>query len=173
MFTRILAVIGGLSGAATLSQYPEFAQQYTQRLAGQVQALSVVVGDFEASADRSGLTRDAALAQMTGTPFLADRGQDMTRAITRYEGLRTDYARLTTATPFEKMLMPHRLGDGETLRGTWGDYEPAVPLTAAGAVSAAAGYLAGWVAIALTVWVMTAPFRRRRKRATADHGPTP
>ncbi|MCR9068461.1 MAG: DUF2937 family protein [Rhodobacteraceae bacterium] len=161
MLTRILAIVGGLSGAAGLSQYPEFAQQYTQRLAGQVQALEVVVTDFDATAERSGLSRDEALAEMTGTQFLADRGEDMARTITRYEGLQSDYALLTAASPFEKMLMPHRLADGETFRGTWGDYEPAVPLTPAGAASAAVGYVAGWSIIAMLIWVLTAPFRGR------------
>ncbi|MBU0778826.1 MAG: DUF2937 family protein, partial [Alphaproteobacteria bacterium] len=33
---RALALIGGLAGGAALSQYPEFSQQYLQRLAGQV-----------------------------------------------------------------------------------------------------------------------------------------
>ena len=55
---KILAVAGGLAGAAGLSQYPEFSQQYTQRLAGQVDALGLVVADFEASA----------LRQSGGTP---------------------------------------------------------------------------------------------------------
>ena len=54
---KFLAIAGGLAGAAGLSQYPEFSQQYTQRLGGQVDALSEVVADFEASAMRSGLTR--------------------------------------------------------------------------------------------------------------------
>ncbi len=161
MIGRVLAMIGGLSGAAGLSQYPEFSQQYTQRLAGQVQALEVVVSDFETTAARSGLSREAALAELTGTAFLAERGQDMARTIDRYEGLQADYDRLTSASPFEKMLMPHRLADGETFRGTWGDYEPAVPLTTAGAVSTIAGFFGGWLVIALLLWAVTAPFRRR------------
>ena len=51
---KFLAIAGGLAGAAGLSQYPEFSQQYTQRLGGQVDALSEVVADFEASAMRCG-----------------------------------------------------------------------------------------------------------------------
>jgi len=162
MIGRALAMVGGLTGAAGLSQYPEFAQQYTQRLAGQVEALEVVVEDFETTAERSGLTRDEALAEMTGTTFLADRGRDMERTITRYEGLQSDYTMLTEASAFEKMMMPHRLADGETFRGTWGDYEPAVPLTAAGAASAGVGFFAGWLLVGVLIWILTLPFRRRQ-----------
>lgn len=170
MIGRALAVIGGLTGAAGLSQYPEFAQQYTQRLAGHLSALETVVGDFDATAERAGMDRDAALAEMTGTTFLAERGRDMRRTINRFEGLRSDYVLLTQATPFERMLMPHRLGDAETFRGTLDDYEPAVPLTTAGAVSAAVGFFGGWAAIAAVLWLLAAPFRARRARkfATAD-----
>jgi hypothetical protein len=162
MLARALAMVGGLAGAAGLSQYPEFAQQYTQRLAGQVQALEVVVEDFDATAERSGLSRDAALAEMTGTTFLADRGADMGRTITRYEGLQADYTRLTEASSFQKILMPHRLADGETFRGTLGDYKPAVPLTVAGAVTTGLGFLGGWLIIGMLIWAVTAPFRRNK-----------
>lgn len=40
MIGRVLALAGGLSGAVGLSQFPEFSQQYLQRLAGQVDALN-------------------------------------------------------------------------------------------------------------------------------------
>lgn len=163
MIGRALALIGGIAGAGTLSQYPEFAQQYTQRLAGQIQALETVVADFDATAERSGLTRESALAQMTGTTFLADRGADLRRTIDRYTGLQADYALLNSATAVEKILMPHRLTDAATFRGTWVDYEPALPLTTAGAVSSGVGFLGGWLAVGGALWLVTAPFRMMRR----------
>ena len=36
MILRVLAVAAGLAGAGTLSQFPEFSQQYVQRLGGAV-----------------------------------------------------------------------------------------------------------------------------------------
>lgn len=165
MIGRVLAFAGGLAGAAGLSQYPEFAQQYTQRLAGQVAALETVVSDFDQSAAAAGYTREEALEQLTGTPFLDARRADMRRAFVRYEALSADYALLTAASPFEKMLMPHRLGDAETFRGTLGDYELAMPLTTAGVASAGTGFIAGWGVIAGLLRVLTWPFRRRRRPA--------
>ncbi|MEL7345872.1 MAG: DUF2937 family protein, partial [Pseudomonadota bacterium] len=82
---RILALAGGLAGAAGMSQFPEYSQQYTQRLAGAVDELSTVVADFDASALASGLTRQEALAQLSGTEFLDRRQADMTRTLTRYD----------------------------------------------------------------------------------------
>ena len=43
-------MIGGLTGAAGLSQLPEFSQQYLQRLAGQVDELTRQVVEFDQTA---------------------------------------------------------------------------------------------------------------------------
>lgn len=145
---KIFALAGGVMGAATLSQYPEFAQQYTQRLAGQVDALTIVVNDFEASAMRSGLTRTQAFEQMTGTPFLADRQADMRRTFTRHAVLSDNLLRLRAATPLARLTMPQRLLDTETFSRTWDDFAPAVPLSIAGIAAAGGGGVIGWATFA-------------------------
>ena len=55
MIIKTLTLVGGMFGAATLSQFPEFTQQYMQRLGGQVDALSVVIQDFDPSAQKAQL----------------------------------------------------------------------------------------------------------------------
>ncbi len=158
---RILAVIGGVSGAAGLSQFPEFSQQYLQRLAGKVDALSAVVADFDASAARSELTRDAALLQLTGTTFLTDRQSDMRRTIASHDRLSADLNTLRAATPLARLTMPQRLGDPEILVAAWSDFRPAIPATLDGAVSAGVGYVAGWGLMAGLWALLRWPFRRR------------
>jgi len=158
---RIVAMIGGVSGAAGLSQFPEFSQQYLQRLAGKVDALSAVVADFDASANRNGLTREAALSELAGTDFLTDRQADMRRNFADHDRLATDLDRLRKATPLERLTMPQRLGDRETLTSAWADFRPAIPATLDGAVSAAVGYVAGWGLLAGLWALLHWPFRRR------------
>jgi len=158
---RIMAVIGGVSGAAGMSQFPEFSQQYLQRLAGKVDALTAVVADFDASAARNGLTREVALAELTGTAFLADRQIDTRRSMSDLDRLSADLDQLRNATPLERLTMPQRLGDPETLAAVWSDFRPAIPATLDGAVSAGVGYMAGWGLFA-GLWSLLAwPFRRR------------
>ncbi|WP_254684706.1 DUF2937 family protein [Sulfitobacter sp. JL08] len=109
MITRTLVLAGGVASAATLSQFPEYAQQYTQRLGGAVDALGQVVADFDASAAAEGLTREQALAQMTGTAFVERRRDDMQRSFARHARLkrrsgstgcrRAVYARLSRYAP--------------------------------------------------------------------------
>ena len=158
---RILAMIGGVSGAAGLSQFPEFSQQYLQRLAGKVDALSAVVADFDESATRNGLTRDAALRELSGTEFLADRQDDMRRNFIDHQRLASDLDRLREATPLERLTMPQRLGDAETLAAAWADFRPAIPATLDGAVSAGVGYVAGWALLGGLWSLLSWPFRRR------------
>lgn len=159
---RILALAGGVAGAAGLSQFPEFSQQYLQRLAGQADALQAVVADFDRSAARNLLTRDQALAEMQGTPFLEDRRTDLTATFARAERVASDLALLRAATPLERLAMPQRPGDAETLAATWADFRPAVPVTVDGAITAGIGFVGGWGGVAGLLALLMWPFRRRR-----------
>lgn len=142
-----LAVCGLL--AAALSQFPAFSDQYVQRLGGQVDALTRVVQDFDASATRAGLSRQEALAELSGTAFRDAHGQDMARAFLRLDRARADLQMLRLAGPLERMALPHRLRDPETLTATWGDFRPAVPLTRAGLIAALIGFMIGWLVTGL------------------------
>lgn len=154
-------MIGGVSGAAGLSQFPEFSQQYLQRLAGKVDALQAVVADFDASAARNDLSREAALAELAGTAFLGDRQADMRRNFADHLRLSADLDRLRGATPLARLAMPQRMGDPETLAAAWADFRPAIPATLDGAVSAGVGYVAGWSLLAGLWALLRWPFRRR------------
>ncbi|WP_226341123.1 DUF2937 family protein [Gemmobacter serpentinus] len=157
---RILALAGGIAGGASLSQFPEFSQQYLQRLAGQVDSLALVVADFDRSATRNLLTRDEALAQMTGTAFLDDRRADLTATFARFARLEGNLADLRAASPLQRMTMPHKLGDAETLAATWADFRPAVPVTFDGLISAGIGFLGGWLVASGLLSLLAWPFRR-------------
>lgn len=159
---RVLCLVGGLAGAAGLSQYPEFSQQYMQRLAGQVDALTVVSKDFDASALAAGLGREEALEQLTGTPFLDARQLDMRRTFARHARLSENLMILREATALERILLPHRMADTETMQAVWADFTPAMPLSVAGAASAGTGFLGGWAMLAAVLALVTVPFKRAR-----------
>ncbi len=159
---KACCLVGAFCGAAVLSQYPTFTQQYVQRLGGQVDALADVVADFDASALEAGLTRTAALDEMTGTSFLDARAADMRRTFARHVILTDQLSRLRTASAMDRIWMAPELRDAETLRATWADFEPAVPMTAAGAATGIAGFVGGWAAMAGVLGLLRLPFRRRR-----------
>jgi hypothetical protein len=163
MIVKILTFAGGLACAAVTSQYPEFTQQYMQRLGGQVDALGVVIRDFDTSARSADMTRDAALASMGGSVFLDNRRKDMRRTIARHEALTDDLARLSNASAIERISMPHRLRDTGLVSATYADFRPALPLTVEGGISATGGFLMGWGLVLALVHFVSWPFRRRRR----------
>ncbi|QUJ77080.1 DUF2937 family protein [Sulfitobacter albidus] len=162
MIARALVLAGGVSGAVATSQFPEFSQQYTQRLGGAVDALETVVADFDASAQAAGLSRAEALAQLQGTEFLERRRTDMTRTITRYEALRADLAALRGQGPFMRAYHAARLTDSDIARAAWADYQPAVPANFAGLSFAGVGFVLGTLVLGFVLSLLRWPFRRRR-----------
>ena len=162
---RILVLVISLFGAGAFAQFPEFSQQYLQRLGGAVQALDEVVGDFDASAQKLGLTRFQALEQMQGTAFVEARKADMERVFLRHATLSADYAAMREAGPFMRVYHARRMGDPELLRGTAGDFVPALPLSFAGAVFAGVGLVLGWLAARLLLVLLSGFFRRKTPQA--------
>ena len=80
MIVRALVLAGGVLGAASVSQFPEFSQQYTQRLGGAVDALGQVVADFDASAAAAGLDREAALYEAHAGELYAQLAREAGKA---------------------------------------------------------------------------------------------
>jgi hypothetical protein len=138
---RVIVIFCGVMGAASLAQFPEFSQQYLQRLAGKVDGLTVVTAQFDATAAAAGLSRDGALRQLTGTPLLEQQQADMRSAFETRESLAADLAKLQHATPFERLAMPRAFGDEALLAATYADYRPAMPTTWDGLLMAGIGYL--------------------------------
>ena len=159
---RVLAFLAGLSGAVGLSQFPEFSQQYLQRLAGAVDALEVSVARFDADARAAGLSRGEALREYAKAGgFLAAQGAARADEINRFEALQADYDALRAAAPLQRLSLVHRFGNAELARGTWDDFRPAVPATFDGMVCAVMGYGLAWLAVMLGFGGLVRLLRRR------------
>lgn len=165
MMLRALTLSAGLIGAAASSQFPEYSQQYTQRLGGAVDALAKVVADFDGSAAAVGLSREAALDQMTGTAFLDRRRQDMQVTFARHDSLQADLAAVQDAGPFMRAYHAARMTDRQIAQATIEAYQPALPLTFAGLSFAGAGFVVAAGLFGLILRLLAWPLRRRRKVA--------
>lgn len=148
-------------GGLTTAQFPEYSQQYLQRLGGAVDALGAVVADFDASAAGSGLSRAQALAQMQGTPFLERRGADMARTLARHARLSDDLATLQGDGPFMRAYHGARLTDPQIARAAWDAYQPALPMSFAGLSFAGVGFVGGGLVVSLLLGVLRLTFGRR------------
>lgn len=177
MIYRALAFSTAVLGGAGASQFPEYSQQYLQRLSGAVDELRIVVEQFDASAEGAGLSREEALDQMTGTEFLNSRQSDMRRTFSRYERLSGDLVALENAGTWGRVAQAYRMVDSEVARAALEDFKPAVPVTAEGAAYAGGGAAAGWFTWAgiwaSLAWLGRSLFRRKRQPALATGDDTP
>lgn len=176
MIFRVVAFASAVLGGAGASQFPEYSQQYLQRLSGAVEELDRVTADFDASAQAAGLDRDAALAQMEGTEFLESRRADMTGTFERHARLTEDLEALETSGSFTRALHAWRMTDSDVAQAAWGDFEPAVPVTGEGAAFAGGGAVLGWLSLA-GLWALLAGlgrmlFARRRTAPVAFPSPS-
>ncbi|EKF18012.1 DUF2937 family protein [Nitratireductor pacificus] len=142
------------------SQAPELAQQYRQRLNGALHELGGVVAAFDADAARNNLQRPEALAlyQASDDAFLRDRGQSVQVAIDRLDTLARQSLALDALPAAARPLALVNAPDTTVLRGTLGDFEPAVPITPHGLLWAGVGFLFGF-----GLWSLLRRLFRRRK----------
>ncbi|WP_193337301.1 DUF2937 family protein [Devosia beringensis] len=161
---RMIAGIGGAALAVMLSQFPEYAQQYTQRLGGAVDELRVITEDFDRSASVGGLDRTQALQRygVSNDSFLADRGTAMAATFVRYEQLSATLDRIANADPVTRLQSLPAYLDSDIGRRTLENYQPAVPVTAEGILYAGGGFILGYLVLSAFWRFCTLPFRRRR-----------
>ena len=170
MFVRVVVLAGGLSSAAGFSQFPEFSQQYLQRLAGAVDELGRVVAEFDEDAADLGLSREAALVDLAkGGAMGAARADTMVETIDRHDRLSGDLEAMREAGPFTRAYNAGRFTDGEIAGAAWEDFRPAMPLTFEGAVFSGAGLIAGLGVMTLLIALIRWPFRRRLDRESRAH----
>src|ERR1041385_2658707 len=98
---KLIAGIGGVVLAAMLSQFPEYDQQYTQRLGGAVDELRAMTTDFDRAAELGALSRIEAIDRYNASndEFLAGRGTSMTATFQRYDKLSTTLTQIQNAGP--------------------------------------------------------------------------
>lgn len=161
---RTVSIVGGVIVAALLSQFPEYAQQYEQRLGGAVDELRIIVEDFDRAATSFGLEREEALARYaaTGDDFIRGRGLSMAQTIARYEWLRTTLVQVQGATGWERFTHLPVYFDSEIGERALENFEPGVPLTVEGAIYALLGFALGYLTVSAFVRLLMLPFRRRR-----------
>lgn len=160
MLLRAITLAGGLTGAMAVSQFPEFSQQYVQRLGGAVDEISRVVAAFDKDAATLDLSRAQALTQLAGGGDLgAARAASMEATIARADRLTADLAALASADLFQRSLRIYRFSDREIAASTYAVFRPALPLTVSGLLFAATGFVLGALGLGGLLALIRLPFR--------------
>lgn len=149
MITRAAMLAAGVTGAVGASQFPEFSQQYMQRLGGAVDELARQIDRYENDALGAEMTLPAYLEAMQAEgPIGTVQATNIQSDIDRHAALSGDLAALEGAGPFSRVRLATHLGDRQIAARAWEAYEPAVPTNFEGAVFAGSGFLVGWGALA-------------------------
>lgn len=149
MILRALTMAGAVTGAAGLSQFPEFSQQYMQRLGGAVDELGRQVEAYKADAAAGGLDLDTYLRELAQEGDKASTQAGRIRdTMSRHERLSDTLASLEGAGPFMRARLAANFSDRDIAARAYETFEPAVPATFEGAIFAGTGFVGGWAALA-------------------------
>jgi len=155
----------GFLGALLLSQFPEFFQQYTQRLGGRLDELTAQVAALEGRAAATGKDLPGYLRG-----FLLHRDVDVRREglelqamVQRRAALAEAYRALAGANQWWRAAEFAEHVDWQTATATLEVYRPAMPVTPEAGIYAGAGFGSG-AAVFLAILGLWGPERRRSRR---------
>jgi len=139
LLDRILCVVG----AVLFSQFPEFMQQYLQRLEGHLDEARLVVDRFRDAAAQSGMSLDqlVAGAAQNPDPSMGKLGGVVRGAVARVDQLGAADTALRSASIWAKPFVFVAHMDRGIARATLTIYRPAVPTTFEGFIYAGFGIL--------------------------------
>ena len=166
MLARPIAILVAAALAFVLSQAPEFAQQYRQRLGGAVDELRRIILQFDEDSLRSGYDRAAAIRLMANNPerLIRDQAGRIEDTIDRYSRLREQEAAFRNGGPFVRLVSFAKNFDRPLVERTFEAYEPAVPVTTEGLLLGGGGFFVGY----FLVLTIADGLRRRRRRRRAQ-----
>lgn len=139
--------MAGLAGGGALAQFPEFYQQYLQRLAGRMDEVRQRADEIARDAVASGLDVQAYIARFLDSPAHAMEGERMTEALESAARLDAAYGALAHAGAWQRLPLFVRHFDSALARDTGSLFQPALPLTFGGLIYALAGAAVGILAV--------------------------
>jgi hypothetical protein len=162
LLDRILCVVG----AVLFSQFPEFMQQYLQRLEGHLDEARLVVDRFKDAAAQSGMSLDqlVAGAAQNPDPSMGKLGGVIQAAVARVDELRASDAALRGASIVARPFVFLTHMDRGIARATLAIYKPAVPTTAEGLIYAGLGII---LILAIYHLTIRGPIARHMSRRAA------
>ena len=162
MIVRRIALFIALLFGLSMTQVPEFVEQYRQRLGGAIDELAAVVARFDSDSAQHGLTQGGGIDRLHANDdkFVRERGDEMQDDVARLANLRAAQAAFREEGPVARLATFVTHYDGRIARGAYSDFEPAVPTSPEALGLGLVGFLFGGGVVHLT----SQQVRRRRPR---------
>lgn len=159
---RQISLFFALLAGIVTSQLPEFAQQYRQRLGGAIDELQRFINDFDRDAKNNGMTRTQGIEKLKSNaePLASQRGSRIRETESRLSRLKKQNDSFKQAGSFNRMAVMAKDFDPTIASRAYQSFEPAVPVTLEGLISALAGFFAGLGLCKFITW----PIKRARRR---------
>lgn len=167
---RFLHITAALAGGGALAQFPEYYQQYLQRLAGRLDELHQRAQEIANDAAAQGLDVPAYIARFLDSPAHALEGERMADTLESATRLGTAYDALARADAWQQLPLFLRHLDPALARDVASLFQPALPLGLAGLIYALFGAAIGILAIGGGVKAIGLA---RRRAAKAQQGGSP
>ena len=147
MLRRILLIISGLVFAFILSQFLEFKQQYTQRASGALDELNHQITALDQRAESVDKSR---LHYILG--FLENENQEshmeglhMVEQLGRHMRLTKTLNKIKFAPQYQQIFTLIAHADLPSIKATFNDYKPALPMSITGAIYTVSGFIFGYI----------------------------
>ncbi len=143
MIGRILNGAAAVAGAGALAQFPEFFQQYLQRLGGRLDQAQLDLDRILRDATTLGRTLEVYLEELltSGTTAARQAARRELERVDQTSDLQNAYDALTLAEPAERPFLFIKHFDADVAEETLSIFAPALPTTGEGLAYAAAGML--------------------------------
>lgn len=142
-----LHLLFALLCAAALSQFPEFHQQYTQRLGGALDELILQMDALDLRAEAAGMERFDYVRHFQNNPDEVVRGEGdaMMHMLSRHSRLSKAYERLETAPWYMTFVETVFHLEPDLAQNTMMSFVPAIPLSVSGGAHAFLGFFFGYL----------------------------
>jgi len=144
---KLLQILAGLTGGGALAQFPEFYQQYLQRLAGRMDEVRQRADEIAGDAMANGLDVQTYIVRFLDSPAHAMEGERMAEALESAARLDAAYGALAHAGAWQQLPLFLRHFDAALARDTGSLFQPALPLTFGGLIYALDGAAVGILVI--------------------------
>lgn len=159
MIRRRLSLFFALLIGFAMTQIPEFAEQYRQRLGGAIDELSAVVARFDSDSQQQGLTEQGGIERLQANPdtFVKGRGTQMRDIVVRLQKLVDTQKDMKDAGPVGRLTTLATRYDPMVANRAMQSFQPAVPVSGEALVLGVIGFVFGGGLVHL----IGRPFRRR------------
>jgi hypothetical protein len=169
MIARRLALFFAMIFGVSMTQVPEFVEQYKQRLGGAIDELAVVVARFDSDSKAQGLSEKGGIDRLNANPdvFVRQRGKQMAEVSARLDRLRETQEALNREGPVGRITTIVTHYDPGMARRAFDAFQPAVPVSAESFVLGVLGFIFGGGFVHIAVHPLGRG-KRRPRRHTID-----